>query len=182
MRRREFVTVIGGMAASWPLVARGQQATMRRVGVLIGTTENDPETKRRVQGLVQGLREAGWIEGHNIHLDYRFSGANPDLMRRYSIEIVALAPDVIVVHSNDFLALLRQANRTIPTVFAQVGDPVGSGFVDSLARPGSSRSASHVQYEHRYDRYRPRVEQLPCRRPGCYGRDRATQKKVEKSA
>ena len=138
MRRREFVTVIGGIAASWPLVARGQPATTRRVGVLIGTTENDPETKRRVQGLVQGLREAGWIEGQNIHLDYRFSGANPDLMRRYSIEIVALAPDVIVVHSNDFLALLRQANRTIPTVFAQVGDPVGSGFVESLARPGGN--------------------------------------------
>lgn len=138
MRRREFVTVVGSIAASWSLGARGQQMAIRRVGVLIGTTESDPETKRRVQGLVQGLREAGWIEGQNIHLDYRFSGANPDLMRRYSIEIVALAPDVIVVHSNDFLALLRQANRAIPTVFAQVGDPVGSGFVESLARPGGN--------------------------------------------
>ena len=138
MRRREFITVVGGIAASWPLVARGQQATMRRVGVLIGTTESDPETKRRVEGLVQGLREAGWIEDHNIHLDYRFAGADPDRMRRYSNEIMALAPDVIVVHSNDFLAALRQANRTIPTVFAQVGDPVGSGFVESLARPGGN--------------------------------------------
>jgi len=138
MRRREFIGVVGCMAASWPLVARGQQATRRRVGVLFGTTENDPETKRRVEGLAQGLREAGWIEGHNIHLDYRFAGAAPDRMRSYSLEIVALAPDVIVVHSNDFLAALRQVNRTIPTVFAQVGDPVGSGFVDSLARPGGN--------------------------------------------
>ena len=118
---------------------RGQQATTRRVGVLIGTTENDPETKRRVQGLVQGLREAGWIEGQNIHLDYRFSGADPDLMRRYSTEIVALRTGRrLSVHSNDFLAVLRQSNRTIPTVFAQVGDPVGSGFVESLARPGGN--------------------------------------------
>ncbi len=138
MRRREFVTVIGGIAASWPLVARGQQATMRRVGVLIGTTESDPETKRRVEGLVQGLREAGWIEGRNIHLDYRFGGADPERMRRYAAEIVALAPDVIVVHSNDYVAALRQVDRTIPTIFAQVGDPVGSRFVDSLARPGGN--------------------------------------------
>jgi putative ABC transport system substrate-binding protein len=138
MRRREFVTVIGGIAASWPLVARGQQATMRRVGVLIGTTENDPESKRRVEGLLQGLRETGWIEGRNIHLDYRFSGADPDRMRRNAAEIVALAPDTIVVHSNDYVAALRQADRTIPTIFAQVGDPVGSGFVDNLARPGGN--------------------------------------------
>ena len=138
MRRREFVTLVGGIAASWPFVARGQQAKMRRVGVLFGTTENDPETKRRVEGLVQGLREAGWVEDRSIHLDYRFAGADPDRMRRYSIEIVALAPDVIVVHSNDVLAALRQANGTIPTVFAQVGDPVGSGFVESLARPGGN--------------------------------------------
>jgi putative ABC transport system substrate-binding protein len=138
MRRREFVTVFGCLAASWPLVAHGQQATMRRIGVLIGTTENDPETKRRVEGLVQGLREVGWTEGRNIHLDYRFSGADLERMRRYAAEIVALAPDVIVVHSNDYVAALRQADRTIPTVFAQVGDPVGSGFVQSLAHPGSN--------------------------------------------
>jgi putative ABC transport system substrate-binding protein len=138
MRRREFVTAIGGIAASWPFHARGQQSSMRRVGVLIGTTESDPESKRRVEGLVQGLREAGWIEGRNIHLDYRFSGADRDRMRRYAAEMVALAPEVIVVHSNDYLAALRQADHTIPTVFAQVGDPVGSGFVESLARPGGN--------------------------------------------
>jgi putative tryptophan/tyrosine transport system substrate-binding protein len=138
MRRREFIKAVGGAAAAWPLVARGQPATMRRVGVLIGTTESDPETKRRVEGLVQGLREADWIEGRNIHLDYRFSGADPDRMRRYAAEIVALAPHVIVVHSNDYVAALRQADRAIPTIFAQVGDPVGSGFVESLARPGGN--------------------------------------------
>jgi putative ABC transport system substrate-binding protein len=138
MRRREFVTAIGGVAASWPFVARGQPSSMRRVGVLIGTTESDPESKRRVEGLVQGLREAGWIEGRNIHLDYRFSGADSDRMRRYAAEIVALAPEAIVVHSNDYVAALRQADHTIPTIFAQVGDPVGSGFVESLARPGGN--------------------------------------------
>ncbi len=138
MRRRGFIALFGG-AALWPLAARAQPADrMRRVGVLIGTTESDPETKRRIDGLVQGLREAGWIEGSNVHLDYRFSGADPDRMRRYAIEVVDLAPDVIVVHSNDFLAALRQANRTIPTVFTQVGDPVGTGFVDGLAHPGGN--------------------------------------------
>jgi putative tryptophan/tyrosine transport system substrate-binding protein len=138
MKRRAFITLLGGAAAS-PLVAHAQQAgRMRRVGVLIGTTESDPETKRRLEGLLQGLREAGWIEGRNIHLDYRFGGADPDRMRRDAAEIAAFAPDVIVVHSNDYLAALRQADRTIPTVFAQVGDPVGSGFVESLARPGGN--------------------------------------------
>jgi ABC-type uncharacterized transport system substrate-binding protein len=137
LKRREVITLLGGATVAWPLAVRAQQKEhMRRVGVLIGTTEDDPETKRRVGGLVQGLREAGWIDGRNIHLDYRFSGADPERMRRFATEIVALAPDVIVVHSNDYLAALRRANRTIPTVFAQVGDPVGSGFVQSLARPG----------------------------------------------
>jgi putative tryptophan/tyrosine transport system substrate-binding protein len=128
----------GGVAATaWPLAARAQQSErMRRVGVLIGTAETDPESKLRVEALRQGLHGAGWTEGRNIRLDYRYSGADPERMRRYAREIVDLVPDVIVVHSNDFLAALLETDRHIPTIFVQVGDPVGSGFIESLAHPG----------------------------------------------
>jgi putative tryptophan/tyrosine transport system substrate-binding protein len=137
--RRKFIAALGGAVVAWPLAARAQQQErMRRVGVLIGTSENDPESKRRVEALQQGLSEAGWKEGNNIHLEYRFAGADPERMRRFALDVVGIAPDVIVVHSNDFLAALRQATSSIPTVFAQVGDPVGGGFVDSLAHPGGN--------------------------------------------
>jgi putative tryptophan/tyrosine transport system substrate-binding protein len=139
MRRREFITLSGGAVLAWPRSARSQQQErMRRVGVLIGTGENDPESKRRVEALHQGLLEAGWIEGRNIHVEYRFSGADAERMRRFALEIVSIAPDVIVVHSNDFLAALRQTSTSVPTVFVQVGDPVGGGFVASLAHPGGN--------------------------------------------
>jgi putative ABC transport system substrate-binding protein len=139
IKRRRFIVSLGGAIAAWPLAARAQkQERIRLVGVLIGTGENDPESKRRVEALQQGLRAAGWIEGRNIHLEYRFSGADPGRMQRFALEVVGIAPDVIVVHSNDFLAALRQTNSIIPTVFAQIGDPVGSGFVESLAHPGGN--------------------------------------------
>ena len=138
MRRRAFIAALGG-AAVWPLVARAQQpGRLRRVGVLIGTTETDPETKLRVDALRQGLSNAGWVEGRNLSIDFRFSGADWERMTRLSSEVVNLSPDAIVVHSNDFLAALLQNGRSIPTVFVQVGDPVGSGFVESLARPGGN--------------------------------------------
>lgn len=137
--RRDFIVALGGAVVAWPLATRAQQSErMRRVGVLIGTAENDPETKRRVEALRRGLSEAGWAEGKNIYFEYRFSGGDPERMRRFALEIVGIAPDVIVVHSNDFLAALRQTNTVIPTVFAQVGDPVGSGFVESLSHPGGN--------------------------------------------
>jgi putative ABC transport system substrate-binding protein len=138
MRRREFITLLGGGAAAWPLAARAQQPEgMRRIGVLMGISQTDPETKRRIEALVQKLLEFGWAEGRNVRFDYRFS-EEVERMGVYAAEIVELRPDVIVVHSNPFLAALRQVNRTIPTVFIQVADPVGSGFVDSLARPGGN--------------------------------------------
>jgi putative ABC transport system substrate-binding protein len=138
MQRRDFLGVLGG-AAAWPLAAQAlQQERMRRVGVLIGTAENDPETKRRVEALERGLLEAGWIEGKNIRFEYRFSGGDPGRMTRFALEVVDVAPDVIVVHSNDFLAALRLTGSIIPTVFVQVGDPVGSGFVESLAHPSGN--------------------------------------------
>ncbi len=135
MKRREFIIFLGG-ATAWPLTAWAQQQKReRRVGVLIGTTENDPETKRRVEALRMGFRENGWIESANLQMDFRFSGSDPERMAS-ATEVVDLHPDVIVVHSNDFLAALIRTGSLVPTVFAQVGDPVGSGFVDSLARPG----------------------------------------------
>lgn len=137
MRRREFIVVLGGAAAS-PLAARAQQLERaRRVGVLMGSAENDPGTKDRLGALVEGLRALGWIDTRNIRFDYRIS-VEVARMRAYAAEIVDLAPDVIVANSNPFLAALRQVDRTIPTVFVQVADPVASGFVASLARPGGN--------------------------------------------
>src|ERR1700756_373988 len=139
MRRRNVIAGLACIAAASPLAARAQQADkMRRVGVLIATAEADPETRRRVEGLLQGFREAGWIEGRNIHFEYRFSGPSTDRMRQYASEVMGTVPDAIIVHSNDFLSVLREINRTIPTVFTQVGDPVGSGFIENLARPGGN--------------------------------------------
>jgi putative ABC transport system substrate-binding protein len=138
MRRRDFITLLGGVAAAWPIAARGQQGErMRRIGVLVGAPETDPETKRRIEALVQKLRDFGWTADRNVRFDYRIS-TEVERMGAYAAEIVALGPDIIVVHSNPFLAALRQVNRTIPTVFAQVADPVNSRFVESLARPGGN--------------------------------------------
>jgi putative ABC transport system substrate-binding protein len=140
MQRRQFITLLGSAAAAnaWPLPLAGQQADRsRKVGVLMGAAEDDPGTKRRIEGLVENLRQLGWIEGRNIQFEYRFS-VDVARMRGYAAEIVDLAPDVIVAHSNAFLASLRQVNRTIPTVFVQVADPVNSGFVESLASPGGN--------------------------------------------
>ena len=131
MRRRDFITLLGGATAAWPLTARGQQPErVRRVGVLMGAPENDPENKRRTSALVDNLRALAWMEGRNIRIDYRIT-TDLGRMRGYAAEIVDLGPDVIVAHSNPFLANLRQVNRTIPTVFVQVADPVSSGFVES---------------------------------------------------
>jgi putative ABC transport system substrate-binding protein len=139
MRRREFITLLGGAAAAWPHGVIAQPADrMRRIGVLIALAENDPQAQANIAAFRRGLQELGWTEGRNIRFDYRFAGGNIERMRVYAAELVDLAPDVVLVHSNPFLAALRQANRTIPTVFAQVADPVGSGFVESLARPGGN--------------------------------------------
>ncbi len=125
-------------AATTQTVYAQQLPRPRRVGVLIGTTENDSETRNRVEALNAGLSEAGWIEGRNLHVEFRFTGGNRDRLQRFTKEAADFAPDVVVVHSNDLLAAWRQIDRTTPTVFAQVGDPVGSGFVASLAHPGGN--------------------------------------------
>lgn len=138
MRRRDFIVALTSAVAAPAALCAQPLPRMRRVGVLIGTTENDPETKNRVKALNSALSEAGWIEGRNIHLDFRYTAGNPDNMRRFAKELLDLAPDAVVVHSNDLLHAWRQTNRTIPTVFVQVGDPIGSGFIESLAHPGGS--------------------------------------------
>ena len=138
MKRREFITLIGG-AAAWPLAARAQQAQgMRRIGVLTNFFADDPEWQVRIAAFRQGLSELGWSEGGNVHIDTRWGGGDVDRYRRYATELLALAPDVILANSSAALAPLLQATRTVPIVFTTVADPVGAGYVDSLARPGGN--------------------------------------------
>jgi len=137
MRRRDFIALLGS-ATAWPLSGHAQQNHVRRVSVLLGTAENDPEAKSRVKALQQGLRDLGWSEPRNIQIDYRFVASNPDLIKKYVAEVVSLAPDVIVGNTTPVLAALKQATSSIPIVFASVNDPVGQGFISSLARPGAN--------------------------------------------
>ncbi len=135
--RREFVATLGAAATAWAFAARAQQAgRVRRIGVLMAITEDDPESHARLAAFAQGLQQSGWTIGQNIRIDYRWAGSNPDDLRGYAAELVALAPEVILAHSSGAVARLLQATRTIPIVFTVVADPVGAGFVESLARPG----------------------------------------------
>ena len=139
MKRREFITLLGGAAVAGPLAARAQQSErMRRVGVLMYLAEDDPDSPARVAALGRGLRELSWIEGSNVRIDYRWGGGDLDRVRRYAAELVGLAPDVILVSSGSALAALQNATRTVPIVFVNVSDPVGAGYVASLARPGNN--------------------------------------------
>src|SRR5262245_6967935 len=139
LRRREFITLLGGAAAAWPVAAHAQQAErIRRIGVLMAFTADDPESQVRLAAFAQGLQQLGWTVGQNVRVDYRWGGGNADSMRKYATELVALAPDVILAHSSTAVAPLLQASRTIPIVFTAVADPVGAGYVDSLARPGGN--------------------------------------------
>ena len=139
MRRRDFIAFVSGVA-TWPLAARAQQSDhMRQLAVLIsGITEADAEAQARVAALRLGLLEHGWIEGRNLEIDYRWGGANPNQTRGYATELVALNPDVIFAAPSSALAEVQRVTRSIPVVFAQVSDPVGAGFVDSLAHPGGN--------------------------------------------
>ena len=136
--RRDFITLLGG-AVAWPLAARAQQPErMRRVGVLAGLAEDDPEMRGRLAAFRQGLEKRGWSEGRNVRIDYRFAPASAQV-QVLAKELVALQPDVILALSTPVTAALQWASRTIPIVFAVVADPIGSGFVASLPRPGGSR-------------------------------------------
>jgi ABC-type uncharacterized transport system substrate-binding protein len=147
MKRRAFITLLGGAAAAWPLAARAQSGErMRRVGVLTNLTQTDSEGRARDEAFVHGLRQLGWNEGGNLRIDRRWTEGDAERGRQYAAELVALAPDVILSTGSAGLIPLLQVTRTIPIVFTIVPDPVGAGFVDSLARPGGN-STGFVQFE-----------------------------------
>jgi putative ABC transport system substrate-binding protein len=138
MRRREFVTLLGG-AAALPLAALAQQGErMRHIGLLLPASADDPEFQARIKAFLQGLALSGWTVGRNVQLEYRWAGTNPDDIRRHATELVALKPDVILASGSAPVGALQQATRAIPIVFATAADPVGAGFVDSLSRPGGN--------------------------------------------
>jgi putative ABC transport system substrate-binding protein len=138
VKRRAFVAVLGG-AAAWPLAGHAQQPErLRRVGVLTPYGENDPSAQPLLTAFAQALERFGWVEGKNIQIDYRFAAGDPALFKTYAAELVGLAPDAILASSSPPIVALRQQTHTIPIVFAAVGDPVGQGFVQSLARPGGN--------------------------------------------
>ena len=137
MRRREFITLLGGAAAALPLAARAQQSErMRRVGVLMNFTSDDPVSQDRLAAFVQGLQELGWTVGRNLQVDYRWGAGNVERYRTFAAELVALTPDVLVTAGAPAVEALQRATRTVPIVFTNVTDPVGGGLVASLARPG----------------------------------------------
>src|SRR5262249_55382514 len=139
MKRRKFITLLGGVAAAWPLAARAQQGErMRRVGVLMSPREDDQEAQTRASTLRKGLEDLGWTEGHNIHMDFRWSGGDEARADAYAAELVRSMPDVIIANSTLCLKAVRNETSTTPIVFVVVGDPVGQGFVSSLAHPGGN--------------------------------------------
>src|SRR4051795_4885987 len=139
MRRREFITLVGGAAVTCPLAVRAQQPErMRRIGVLLPAAADDAEFQARLAAFHQGLALLGWTIGGNVRIDTRWATANADEIRRHAAELAALAPDVILAHGASTMGPLLQATRTVPIVFPVAGDPVGAGLVDSLARPGGN--------------------------------------------
>ena len=148
MKRREFITLLGGAAAVWPLTTRAQQPeAMRRIGFLLVLAADDPETKPRIAAFLQGLQQLGWSEGRNVRIDYRFGGGDADVVRKQAAELVALAPDVILATGGTATERLLEVTRTVPIVFVIVPDPVGSGIVKSLTRPGGN-ATGFIQFEY----------------------------------
>ena len=138
MKRRELITLLGA-AAAWPLAARAQQGErVRRIGVLMNLAADDPEALARLAAFHQGLQEAGWVVGRNIRIDYRWGAGDADRFRRYAAELFALVPEVVLATSGSTVPWLLQATRSVPIVFTQTPDPVGAGFVASLAHPGGN--------------------------------------------
>ena len=150
MKRREFITLLGGATAAWPLVARAQQpGPMRRIGVLMNRTADDSEGRTRLAAFQQALHQLGWTEGGNVRIDIRWGADDADLERRYASELVALAPDIVFASGTQSVTALQHLSRTLPIVFAAVTDPVGAGLVDSLARPGGNATGFMI-YEYSF--------------------------------
>ena len=145
MRRREFITLLGGAAAAWPLAVHAEQGERaRRIGVLMNLAADDAEGQARIAAFLQGLQQLGWTDGGNVRIDYRFAAG--DRFQRYAEELLALAPDVILASATPSVQALQRTTRTVPIVFAVVSDPVASGFVQSLARPGGN-TTGFMQFE-----------------------------------
>jgi putative ABC transport system substrate-binding protein len=138
VKRREFITLLGGAAVAWPIAARAQGEPMRRIGVLMHLAADDPESLTRIAALRQGLRHLGWVDGGNVRIEYRWAKGQADLFRQGAKELVQLAPDVLVASTSLAVPALQEATRTLPIVFINVVDPVGAGFAASLAAPGGN--------------------------------------------
>ena len=150
MNRRELINLLGGAAAAWPIAARAQQKErVRLVGILETQAANSPDGQARFAAFVQGLAQSGWIVGRNLRLEIRWETGDADRRRKNAAELVALAPDVIIAVGNVSLAPLLESTRTVPIVFAAVADPVGSGYVESLARPGGN-ATGFLQFEYSF--------------------------------
>jgi putative tryptophan/tyrosine transport system substrate-binding protein len=148
MRRRDFIALISGVTATWPLAVCAQQSDrMRRIGVLQGLAENDPEGRDRFDALLQALQQLGWTDGHNIQIVHRFTNGDADRARAYAAELVALAPDLILTSGASTTGIMLQVSRVVPVVFVGAADPVAAGFVDSLARPGGN-ATGFTSYEY----------------------------------
>jgi putative ABC transport system substrate-binding protein len=148
VKRREFITLLGGTAAAWPLAARAQQGErVRRIGVLMNLTADDPETLARVTAFAQGLQELGWRDGRNVRIDYCWAAGDAGRFHRCAQELLALAPDVTLASATPSVVALQQTTRTVPIVFVGVADPVGAGLVASLARPGGNTTGFSI-YEY----------------------------------
>jgi putative ABC transport system substrate-binding protein len=149
MRRRQFIKVIAGSAAAaWPFAARAQQPErIRRIGVLMSLAEHDPEEELRYAAFVEGLQQLGWTDGRNVRIDIRWAAGNANDAHKFAAELIALAPDVILVSGGSSVAPVVQTTRTVPIVFTQTPDPVGAGFVDSLARPGGN-ATGFINFEY----------------------------------
>jgi putative ABC transport system substrate-binding protein len=147
MRRRDFITLLGG-AAAWPFAARAQQADrMRRIGVLVTIAESDPEVKAWLTAFQEGLQQLGWMQGRNIRIEYRWAAGDQDRLKTYAAELLRMAPDVLFCQGVPALVALHQKTRSLPIVFAQVSDPVRLGFVANLARPGGNVTG-FANFEH----------------------------------
>ena len=147
MQRREFITLLGGAAAAWPLAAGAQPERLRRIDILMSTAEDDPDTQTRITTFLQRLQQLGWTDGRNVRINTRWGASDPDRIRKYVTELATLAPDIIVATGAATLGPVLQATRTVPIVFAVVPDPVGAGFVETLSRPGGN-ATGFTQFEY----------------------------------
>jgi putative ABC transport system substrate-binding protein len=145
IKRRAFITLLGGAAAAWPLVPRAQQReSMRRVGVLQNFAADDPEGQVRLTAFGQGLQQLGWTVGRNMRIDYRWSAGDPERIRKSVADILALSPDIILAAGGRNMSVLQQPNRTIPVVFVTISDPVSGGFVESMSHPGGNATGFSI--------------------------------------